>query len=218
MTWENFILRLRARLQDRRMSTGQTITAVTGSGVRWSADELMEIGNTAITETIRMINLYSSPDSFMLQLASNALVGYSTGLTATDGKYELAGSRLAVLSVKDSTGNEYGYIPPNKFTLYLTSTEFPRAGERFFTVLYDMSDNKRKIFLLPLSTATIDITFIYNKADYVAGDAANAIFLANLDDLLLDIAEREARDREHNWDRSAMLDKRIAIKLGVKGG
>jgi len=67
-------------------------------------------------------------------------------------------------------------------------------------------------------TGDLRYTAIYNKGNYTSSDSAVVLYIAGMDDLLLDIAEREARDREHNWERSRILDVRIAFKFGVSLG
>jgi hypothetical protein len=97
----------------------------------------------------------------------------------------------------------------------LESSEPGNSGY-YYTIVYDITTSKRKIKVKPANFAgAVSYIGIYGKVDYGTINADNSIFLTNLDDFLLDIAEREARDREHNWDRSKTLDFRIAYKLGI---
>ena len=82
--------------------------------------------------------------------------------------------------------------------------------------MQDVTGNQRKIFILPAAVVPITYSYIYSKTNYVAGDIDNDLHLQGIDWLLLDLAERECRDREHNWERSQILDVRISTRLGIK--
>lgn len=212
MTFGNYILRLRARLQDTRQTSGTAISLISQSGSRWSSTEIIEIANTAFAEVSRLLMLSESPIN--MQLGNDMLIAHGSGSTDSSGKLAVPSSVLAILSVEGT--EPYGYVPPDKFFEYKLYAQPLLREEQYFTVV--ISSDIRYIFILPAEVKSITYTYSYVKRDYTVADTAVELYLQGIDDLLLDIAERECRDREHNWDRSKTLDARIAYKLGFKVG
>jgi len=214
MTFKNFILRLRARLQDRRTQAGATITAINDVGARWSADELYEIANTAIIECIRTVK--ANPTSELMKRLVESTIEATGSLTFVAGKIDMPANIIAITQLGSSTTREFVYRKPDEFASLLLDASEPSNSGYFYTIVYDIVSSKRVVKVKPATFAgTVAYTGIYGKVDYGTANADDSIFLTNLDDFLLDIAEREARDREHNWDRSKILDFRIAYKLGI---
>ena len=213
MTFGNYILRLRARLQDAKTVAGSAITLITQDGSRWSSNELIEIANTAIAETSRLL-LLNQISPVGLQLGSDMIIAHGSGATDSAGKLAIPTSVLAILSVEGT--EPYGYVPPDKFIHTKLFTNPLHENEYLYTVV--ISSDVRYLFILPAEAKTITYTYSYVKRDYSSSSTSTEIYLQGIDDLLLDIAEREARDREHNWERSKILDIRIASKMGVKIG
>ncbi len=219
MTFGNFILALRKRLQDMRKTDASLITVITEDGSRWTSAELIEIANSTFIQLTRIIVSYSKVNPIMKQLAeTNAMIAGTTG-TATAGVVALPTDSIGVIEVSLGSNRSYGWISPELYLSYLTSNAQPRSEGYFYTILLDPTAGTRKIYLLPTTEAgTVSITYIRTKSNYAAADTAVDLSLQNIDDLLLDIAEREARDREHNWERSKILDLRIMSKLGINVG
>lgn len=217
MTFGNFILLLRERLQDMRQANASLISLPSEDGIRWTASNLYSIANLSIMETIRLVTIFSTSPTMKQLTDVNGTITKSTvditsgvGVLPTDAQIVLEGSISSV---------PYVYITPNKYIFYLTSTVQPLSEGTFFTVLFDTTSSSRKIYCLPTTASgTMLLTYTLAKSDYTNTDFSVSIPLRNLDDLLLDVAERECRDREHNWERSKILDIRIMSKLGINLG
>jgi len=216
MTFGNLILRLRERLGDMRKSDSSAITAISQDGIRWTSASLIDISNSAISETIRLISIYKTNNLMLQQLYSMFGIIYPTTISIINGDGTITEPILYVseLSVNDKL---YAYITPEKYLFYKTQKLSLLKDELFFTIVFDSLNNTKILKLLPITSGTItaNVTCIYTKSDYTVADGAINIGLRNMDDLILDIAEREACDREHNHERSLILDKRIGLKLGV---
>lgn len=214
MTFGNFILRLRARLQDRRTQAGATITTINDVGVRWSADELYEIANQAIIDCIRTVK--ANPTSELAKRLVESTIEATGSVTLASGSVAMPSNVMAITQLMATATREFVYKKPDEFASLLLDASEPANSGYYYTVVYNIATTARLIKVKPATfSGAVSYTGIYGKVDYGTGNANDGIFLTNLDDLLLDIAEREARDREHNWDRSKILDFRIAYKLGV---
>ena len=222
MTFGNFILRLRQRLQDLRTSSGTVISTITDNGIRWSANNLIEIANGAITESVRLINQYSD-STIMRSLGQGFFEAFNTGVVFANGMATVPNGMLVVTAVQDrdivaSGYRDFVYMPPDIYDEVVADRSKPRSDMWVYTVRYSMVLAARKIQAQKgdiLADGNLTVVGIYNKSDYSSGDSSITIFLEGIDDFLLDVAERECRDREHNWDRSQILDARIALKLGM---
>ncbi len=218
MTFGKFVLRLRARLQDRRTSAGVTITGISTSGVRWSSDELIEIANQAIVDAIRTIHNHPTSNLFK-QLGQS--VFQATGTVAiSSGSANLPSNILDITRLtEDGISNrdrEFQRRAVDEFYGALVDDSEPLRNAYLYTVVFDAGSGLRKVMVKPSDySQNVRYTGIYSKSNYTSADTAVELFLQGMDDFLLDIAEREARDREHNWDRSKILDFRIAMKLGI---
>jgi len=214
MTFGNFILRLRRRLQDlRQLSDGSPITLINQDGVRWSYLELLEIANYAIDETIRLVEQYSK-SQLLRGISQSSYIVQGSGTTTSGGVLALSSNVLDVLGVSDGT-NEYARVSPEKYSFYKNAAVEPLKSQYFFTIVFNTSTNVKNLLIIP-ATGSVALTYqyIYRKTDYGVEQSSTEVFLQGVDDLLIDVAEREARDREHNWARSQILDARIAVKLG----
>lgn len=217
MTFPDFILGLRRRLQDRYTYTGSLITTANQDGVRWTSSELVDISNNAFQEFSRYILLYGEYPLFK-SLQSN-LIAFNSG-TPASGILNFANPEnvLSVLSMsKGAEDDVYGKIDSAKFTTYLAQDKQPRKDEGFFAEFYNITEHKKYLKILPEEDEEVYYTYIYMKNDYDNDDitAVTSLHIVGFDDFLLDIAERECRDREHNWERAQILDKRIIVKLGI---
>lgn len=214
MVFGDFVIKLRKRLQDVRTLAGTSISAFAVDGARWTSDELIEIANFSFEEAIRLINSYTS-SPLMRDLGQGYFVA-EDGINITNGVADLPNTSLDVLSVKDDADKDYDKISPIQYREFLDSQIALGEGRYYFTVMQNVVTEKRQILVLPQNTVTLTYSYIFNKIDYDNTDGTTELHLQGLDGFLLDIAEREARDREHNWDRSKQLDARIAIALGVQ--
>ena len=218
MTFGNFVTTLRRRLQDIRTTSGTLIEDITTSGIRWTSEELIEIANLSLTELVRTANVYANSPLLEQIIGSGYFKTHGT-LTFASAELAAPTNTLAIMSLTDETANQaYAYLAPRAFYDLVNTPGAPRDEDFFYTVVYDASNEERRIILSASKTGDLRYTAIYNKADYVAGDTADELYIAGMNDLLLDIAEREARDREHNWERSRILDVRIGFKFGVSLG
>lgn len=215
MTFQDFILRLRARLQDRRTSFGAVITALSDSGTRWSADELYEIANDAIIDCIRTVT--ANPTSELAKRLVESTIEATGSVTVASGSVAMPANVMTITQLMATSTREFVYRKPDEFASLLLDASEPANSGYFYTVVYNIATTTRLIKVKPTTfSGAVSFTGIYGKVDYGTANANDGIFITNMDDLLLDIAERDARDREHNWDRSKILDFRIAYKLGVK--
>lgn len=226
MTFGNYILRLRQRLQDLRTSSGVVITTISDNGIRWSANNLIEIANASITEVVRLVNQYSN--SNLMKSLGEGFFEASTQITMSGGTGLIPSTILNITSVTMYAGPHPGgdarpfiYIPPDKYDEVIGDNSLPRSNMWVYTVRYSLTLAQRRLYAVKGNegcSGIIVVTGIYNKSDYGVNNDNDTIFLLGLDDFLLDVAERECRDREHNWERSQILDVRIALKLGLSGG
>lgn len=234
MTFPEFVLNLRRRLQDRHASTGALITLASEDGVRWTSSELVDICNTSLEELSRLITTYQKIPIFQNLLTLTVVYG-STTLVSGKLIFPNENKVLKILSLSGYQGGIYGEVNPGTFTSYQVGDKEPRKDERFYSRFYNTTDGKY-VKVLPADNQTVIYSYIYIvsdlvtsidginlivtiKHDYDSSDitAETVIDITGMDDLLLDLAEREARDREHNWDRAKILDQRIIFKLGVGG-
>lgn len=217
MTFANFILNLRRRLQDRYTNTGTLISSASTDGVRWTSSELVDISNMAFLELSRMSIVYKSNPLFK-ELISLSTVYDTKALVSGDLIFTSPANVFKILSMSaGSSDNVYGEISSDIFTTYLAQNKDPRQGERFFAQFYNPTTKVKYVKVLPADNTTVFFSYIYKKDDYASTDITSGVELHinGMDDLLLDLAEREARDREHNWERSKILDQRIYSKIGV---
>jgi len=220
MTFGNYILRLRQRLQDLRTQSGTVISTISDNGIRWSANNLIEIANSSITQAVRLINQYS--DSDIMKMLGRGFFEVTSSVVMTDGTGLIPTGVLTISSVHGGEGSglrTFKPVLPDKYDEMVNDESQPRTDMWIYTIRYNLSLTQRRLYAqkgTSPATGSLSITGIYNKSDYGVADTAVEIFLQGIDDFLLDIGERECRDREHNWDRSQILDTRIAIKLGIK--
>ncbi len=219
MTFGTFVTTLRRRLQDIRTISGTLITDITTSGIRWTSEELIEIANQALIELVRVSNVYEN-SPLLKQIIGNGYFEARGTLTFSSAELATPSNVLAITSLVEdaATGRSFGYLEPSKFYDVVIEHGAPRDEGFFYTVIFDASAVVRKIMLGASYTGDLRYTAIYNKGNYDSSNSAVVLYIAGMDDLLLDIAEREARDREHNWERSRILDVRIAFKFGVSLG
>ena len=213
MTFKNYILQLRRRLQDLRTVGGVVISDLTADGVRWTTSELIEVCNDVFDQIVLL--LMSHPQSQIYsQLGEGFFIYKTSGTTDSTGLYIMPSTSLAVITL-ESTTYPYTRISPVEYSRYVNGEVLPTFDDHFFTVIQDVTNKVRKIMIIPQAVVTFTMSSIYSKTDYVVGDAAQEIHLRGINWLLKDVAERECRDREHNWERSKILDERIKFNLGI---
>jgi len=218
MTFGNFILSLRERLNDMRKYNTSAITLITEDGIRWTSAKLIEIANSSLAQTYRLLTVYSK-SPVVEQLAPLIGAIATANVTITSGVGSMPTDAMYVIELIDASNNSYAYIKPEKYLLYKGMGKQPLNEGFFYTTLFTAGGpTVRSIYTLPATSFTATVNYLLCKVNYANTDGAAVLSLSNMDDLLLDIAEREARDREHNWERSKILDARIAIKLGINIG
>jgi hypothetical protein len=224
MTFGNSILKLRERLQDMRKADASLITLASDNGRRWTSSALIGLCNSALLETLRLISVYS--DSPILKQLSGDLQGAvvydSLGVPTESGAIATIDCPIGCIGIIEllgSSSDEFIYIRPIEFISRLSNSTLLSRTDRLFTILFNSDTYVREIKLIGYKTGEqITGSWFVNRADYTIADIAEEFFVTGLDDIFLDIAERQARDIEHHWERSAMLDARIKEKLGLFGG
>ena len=220
MTFGNLVLRLRRRLQDIRTSSGTLIEDITTAGIRWSSEELIEITNGSLIELVRTANVYANSPVLQQLVGSGYFEVRGTIAFSSVSEMDAPSTVLAVTSLVEQSGDSrtFAYLRPHVFYNVITGDSAPRDEGFFYTLMYDVSASKRKLILGASYNGTLKYSAIYNKADFGTGDVSTELYIQGMDDILLDIAEREARDREFNWERSGRLDARIMFKMGFSQG
>lgn len=214
MNFGKFVLQLRYRLQDRRDVNGNNIADISTSGRRWSADELVEICNSAMVTASKYIYLYSKIDEFV-RLSDISVLSRGV-INIVSGEAELPQEALILVSLS-SSNRDFSYRSPAHFFSLLNDTASPVTNSYYYTTVFDVGSNKRKLYVFPTTfSGSVTYIAIHTRHNYTTADSGVELSLQGFDDLLLDIAERECRDREHNWERSQILDLRIMAKLGIK--
>lgn len=216
MTFGEMILNLRRRLQDLRLNSGQSIATASQDGIRWSAQVLADSVNIAIMEAVRLINAYpNSPFAKVVgldQFVTEKSVSYTNGVIDLSSITNL----INVLSVVVD-GIPYSKITIEDYTNYTTLIPDKvgvDANQNVYATYTDTTSGNVPKIKLSKSSGTAVITFTYAKYNYGLSDIATVLPLIGVDDVILDIAERNCRDMEHNWDRSKILDGRILFKFG----
>lgn len=220
MTFGNFILRLRARLQDRRTMAGAVISSLATSGARWDSTELIEIANQSLNETIRSIYNFPDKEANLLKQLAQPLVQAKGTVSVVSGSANLPSNILHIVRlIEDGVNNrdrEFQWRNPDEFFGLVVDDSSPLDESYIYTVVFDVSSATRKILVKPTSyTQTVVYSGVYSKFNYTSSDTNTEIHIQGMDDFLLDVAERECRDREHNWQRSQILDMRIMTKMGM---
>jgi hypothetical protein len=212
MTLGSFILTLRKRLQDNYKTDGSLIAAAGDDGIRWSSAELLSITNEAMVESANLLYTYMGKEP----LVDSAFLFQAT-LTFVTNTKEIPDDALNIIDAFDAQNNTpYTRKSRMDYLKFKHSDREPRSEGCYFSQYQDTSDSKRYMELNPTPQGTGDIHIIYlrSKSNYVIGDIATELLLNGLDYIVLDVAERKARDIEHNWERSRILDNRIVVHLG----
>ena len=216
MTFGNYILRLRRRLQDFRTVAGVNITTLSQDGARWTTSELVEICNDVFDQVILLLRSNMQSQIYQ-QLGEDFFIFHTTGTTDSTGKSAMVANALAILTL-DVNNKPYTLIHPAEYVRYKDKGVLPTFAETFYTVVQNVSTKVRNILIIPEEVVTFSISAIYSKTDYVIADINQELHLQGINWLLMDMAEKECRDREHNWERSKILDERIKFNLGIKNG
>lgn len=215
MLFGEYILKLRARLQDRYDVYNNLITDIAIAGRRWSADELIEVANNAILEVVRYVHLYANTP--LGKRLAESVMTIQENYNAVNGTFELNENVISIISL-GSALNTYAYKPSYNFFELKKDTAGVYSTGKFYTLVTDMNIGKLRVYLNDDYTGTISTTSIYAKINF--GIASNNVIVPyfGLDDILLDIAERECREREGNYERAQVLDNRIIFKLTAQIG
>ncbi len=215
MTFGNYVLETRRRLQDLRTSTNEVITTITTNGLRWTSAEIINICNIALAKAVRLLATY--PTSPVMGQIGQSHILRDTTLTITSSvSAAIASTVLNIVSVVDSANNkEYKIISPMEFLRHVASNAEARSNN-YFASVFLVGGTDRKLKVTPaLSSGTMNVIYIYYTI-YSTSDTSTAMFLPDaLNDFVLDLAEKEAREREHNWERAKILDNSIMLSLGV---
>lgn len=204
ITFTSLLLNLRRRSQDLRNSNGTIIVDASYNGIRWTSKELIDILNSAIGEYLRYRRVIYPIEGI-----------YHSILEFDKGELEKSAFYPRIVKVLNLEYNE-GELGPSALFVESPPHQF-FASKRKLTTLRDSDiqpqwlETKDKIFILP--SWTVYLTAIYIADHTVRYTLEDEVETFGHDDIILDIAERELRDREHNWERSKILDERIVFKL-----
>lgn len=215
MTFGEYILQLRERLNDMRKSDASLIVLPSEDGIRWTSAKLISVANQSFGEAVRLINQYALSQKFGVGVSITLSEVISTD---SEGAIPLSSTILTVteLYINNEAKTPVGYIPANYYINYFVDDKKPRKESSFFTIMYDINMGVRKVRTINVGAEEeVVLSYILSKNNYTSEDFEAEVYLNGIEDLLLDLAERECRDREHNWERSKMLDVRILAKLGI---
>jgi len=223
MQFGEYILALRERLADLRKSDATLITSAGDDGIRWSSSALIKICNQSLDEMVRLISMYSK-SNILKQIGFESYFGMSNqyAFSPIGNPFDLPSDVVSVINVARLTTPEQliPYINPDVYFTYKASGQ-PRSEEIFYTILWnmDVSGPVKKIYFInqPVS-GYFQYVYLRKAGVYTSSQFNYLIPFMGVDDLLLDIAEKECRDREHNWERSKVLESRILVKLGINIG
>lgn len=217
MTFSEFIIQLRYRLQDIRKADTSVITLATDDGIRWSSLVLQTIAKGAITEMLRTLSALKLNEYINTAIQFQVL---PISINVEGGVEGLPDAYNKILSIIDEDNNTYEFISQEKFFTneYMSLDEENGIGNttnKYFTVFYNFNNEgstpivKTNTTELKSGKAVIKVplTELYTITN------ASPLPFVDVDDLLLDIAEKEARNYEVNSPRADALNKNIDRKL-----
>jgi hypothetical protein len=221
MTFGNLILNLRKRLQDFRKRDGSLISVASEDGVRWTSSELVDIWNEAFEEFLRyasMISVNIDNKGAINRLINSRLLLSDNALSG-DVQIASTGIYLVTHVTREEYPSSYEYYTPQKYAERLAEAGDSDVNEERPIFTYEKYDDSNfTLRTTPETAVPSGITYHYLPVmKYDIGDIAVSVPLDNcFYDVVFDIAERVARDRNNEWGKSAQLDRRIVSKLGVQ--
>lgn len=223
MTLGEFIIRLRERLHDIRDADASLIDNPVQDGRRWTAARLLNIINTSLLEGRRLVAIYSN-SPILKQLIGNRegvieYISLSMPQISPDNMYHITNYPANIISIFEIISNgvdRFRYEMPTEFIKFISDKTYLNRKDKIFTVLYDSIANVKRIVLINYDEGSVlTATVLIAKNNYTFDEINEDILITGFEDLMLDIAERTARELEGDYDRAAILDTRIAFKLGI---
>lgn len=228
MTFDDLIINTRYRLFDIRERTGSLITDASNDGIRWSSVILQSVCKGATLELLRILQVLKLTNNFNLsssyQLISGLQIDLATGVLS--GGFPDGVTHVFKLQTADLT-RIYSSISQDKFFSYryslgeVAENNIP-VDDAVFASFFNAEDKKIEIRTLPLYPADITNVQAFVRlpfSDLLTIGNTDELPLFDIDDLLLDFCEREARRREHNITQLKDLNLSINDKLvGLQDG
>lgn len=217
MTFPELVLSSRGRLWDIRARDGSLITDASKDGIRYPASEMLNICKGALLEMLRAfraLDLKELVDEATTYRKSGAVIKNGTGVVEIDGAFtNIVGLR------GQNPKHIYDYQAPDLFySRYydvLNHNDSTELEERIYTILWDAENKSKEVLSLPVPTADINGQVIVRQiyTDLMTLDSPDELPLYDVDDILWDFIEREARAREHSTAMVKLLTEKINYKL-----
>lgn len=219
MTFSELVLSSRGRLWDIRARDGTLITDATKDGIRYPASEMLNIcksGILAMLRAFRALNLRELVDEATAYRKKAIVFKETTGIIETLD--DVVFTNIIAMRGADPKLIYEWEDPKSFFARYYDTLGFSGSTElegRFYSILWDESAKKKRVFTLPIPTAPFpgEVIYRYPYTEIMTLDATESLPLYDVDDLMWDFVEREARRREHNPPMVQELGMTIKNKL-----
>lgn len=232
MTFSEFVLESRKRLHDYRNSNMEVITDASKDGIRFTSEQLQSICKGALQEMLRTFRALKLDNYIHTEVQHQFMdceIASGSGVlnNITDGFQKIKRIQADDISVI------YDYIEPEEFfskkwrTAILdvvtpssgscTVKEIQAIGEAWFTVTWDAANKKPIINTLPLPSAKIEnckAVVVYPLNAFFTLASTTDLPFIDIDDIMLDYAEKQARQIDHNNQQVDLVMKTIQNKLG----
>lgn len=227
MTFPELVLSVRGRLWDIRARDASLITDATQDGIRYPASEMLSIcksGVLAMLRTFRAMKLRKLVDEASTYRRKPVLFKKTSGLIT-----ELDDVKFTnIIALRGADPKQiYEWDDPEKFYARYYETEaFSESTaieERVYSIIWDDTKKHKLLLTLPLPTADTPGEVIYRLpyTEIMTLDATDELPLYDVDDLLWDYIEREARRREGSpamvEELNKMIDRKLTeLKIGIQ--
>jgi hypothetical protein len=204
MTFTNFVVLSRQRVHDVRTRQGALITDATTDGIRWSSANLVSLCRTSLQEMYRsLLALKEYRDvakDLLYQIHQCALKtdGSVTGLDEVNFTKVL---KIVVSSNSLGEPKIYSWIDQDEFFAKRYDAKSVNnqtlIEDHCFTVVYDKTESKKKIKVLPFPTQEVEAeaSVVVPLIDILTLESTISLPFVDLEDLALDYCEREMRRR-----------------------
>jgi len=224
MTFSELVLEVRLRVHDTRQLDGTFITSATDDGIRWSSAQIQSISKGALAEIQRTFDGFNKKDLLTNHLNIGAFTRVdSLQFTGTAGDFAEAVAPVGsyrILRIQETDDvlktNIYLPIKPEEFFSKVWLAVNEETQERGFTEVFEEGDSLRHVYIVPNpgDTLTVETSIIYRISPsslYNTGSAVQLPFI-DIDDLILDYAEKQARQIEHNPQQVQVIQDQINTK------
>ena len=228
MTFSELVLNSRGRLWDIRARDGSLITDATSDGIRYPASEMISLVKGGILEmlrTFRALKLRELVDEATVYRKKTVVIKKTTGII--DDLAEIKFTNIIALRSIDPK-QIYDWFDPEKFyARYYDTLDFSGSTViegYFYSILWDATAKKKFVPTLPIPTVDTPAEVIYRLpyTEIMTLESTEELPLYDLDDLLWDYIEREARRREHApqiviQDLTASINNKLTeLKIGIQ--